>query len=153
MTITPVKDRDPAGAGEVCVYWNIPRKCWSITAVKGNDNRGLLLAYADELTLVGCRMVVQESRRQAIIKGDREVCAWVIGKLADDVVTSTPAAHRMNKSESSAAGLGACSCHLPAVRTTYTRQSMSEIRIHPRRISSAPPLLADLPGGGAELRS
>ena len=57
------------------MYWCVPRKSWSIVAVKGNDNRGLLLAYADEVTLTGCRMVVQENRRQAIIRGDREVCA------------------------------------------------------------------------------
>ena len=86
MTITPVKDRDLASAGEVAVYWNIPRKCWALVAVKGNDGRGLLLAYADQLVLTGCRTVVQENRRQAIIRGDREICAWIIGKISDGAV-------------------------------------------------------------------
>jgi hypothetical protein len=55
-----------------------------VTAVKGADNRGELLAYADEVNLVGCRMVVKESRRQAIAAGGhREVCAWIIGKIGD----------------------------------------------------------------------
>jgi hypothetical protein len=83
-TIQPVNGRDPYGAGEVCVYKNLNNGRWSITAVKGNDNRGPLLGYADEVRLVAARMVVKESRRQAIAAGGhREVCAWIIGKLAD----------------------------------------------------------------------
>lgn len=83
-TIDAVKGRDPWAAGEVCVYKNLLNGRWSITAVKGSDNRGLLLGYADEIGLVGARMVVKESCRQAIAAGAfREVCAWVIGKLAD----------------------------------------------------------------------
>lgn len=85
--IEPVKGRDPYGAGEVCVYKNLNNGRWSITAVKGSDNRGELLAYADEVKLTGARMVVKESRRQAIaVGGHREVCAWIIGKIGDPVI-------------------------------------------------------------------
>jgi hypothetical protein len=84
MAIDAVKGRDPWAAGEVCVYKNLLNGRWSITAVKGSDNRGELLGYADEVSLVGARMVVKESRRQAIASGKhREVCAWIIGKLGD----------------------------------------------------------------------
>ncbi len=83
-TIDPVKVRDPYAAGEVCVYKNLNNGRWSITAVKGDDNRGLLLGHADEVGLVSARMVVKESRRQAIAAGGhREVCAWIVGKLGD----------------------------------------------------------------------
>lgn len=79
--IEPVKGRDPYGAGEVCVYKNLNNGRWSI---KGDDNRGLLLGYADEVKLTGARMVVKQSRRAAIAAGGhREVCAWVIGKISD----------------------------------------------------------------------
>jgi hypothetical protein len=64
-------------AGEVAVYRNLKpgSGVWSNAAVKGSDNRGLLLAHADEVALVGCRMVVKKSRRQAIVAGGhREVC-------------------------------------------------------------------------------
>jgi hypothetical protein len=84
MTIDAVNGRDPHAAGEVAVYKNLRNGRWSIAAVKGDDNRGLLLGYADEVKLVGARMVVKQSRRQAIAAGGhREVCAWIIGKLAD----------------------------------------------------------------------
>lgn len=86
--IEPVKGRDPWAAGEVCVHKNLNNGRWSITAVQGHDNRGLLLAYADEVQLTGARMVIKESRRQVIARGGyREVCAWVIGKLADPHMT------------------------------------------------------------------
>ena len=84
MSIDAVDGRDPFGAGEVCVYKNLKNGRWSITAVKGDDNRGLLLGHTDELKLTGARMVVKQSRRAAIAAGGhREVCAWVIGKLGD----------------------------------------------------------------------
>ena len=55
---------------------------WSITAVKGSDNRGELLGYADEVGLVDARMVVKESRRQVIAAGGhREVCGGSSGSL------------------------------------------------------------------------
>jgi len=76
VSIDPVKGRDPYGAGEVCVYKNLKNGRWSITEVKGDDNRGLLLGHANEVTLTGARMVVKESRRAAIAAGGhREVCA------------------------------------------------------------------------------
>jgi hypothetical protein len=85
--IDAVAGRDPHAAGEVCVYKNLRNGRWSITAVKGDDNRGLLLAHADELKLTGARMVVKQSRRAAIAAGGhREVCAWIIGKLGDPVM-------------------------------------------------------------------
>ena len=88
-TIDAVKGRDPYAAGEVCVYKNLNNGRWSITAVKGNDNRGELLGYADEVGLVGARAVVKESRRRAIAAGGhREVCAWFIGKLAEPHLTT-----------------------------------------------------------------
>ncbi len=84
MSIDPVAGRDPFGTGEVCVYKNLKNGRWSITAVKGDDNRGLLLGRADELKLTAARMVVKQSWRAAIAKGGhREVCAWIIGKLGD----------------------------------------------------------------------
>jgi len=71
----------------VCVYKNLRNGKWSITAVKGGDNGGLLLGHADEVQLTGVRFVVNESRQQAIAAGGhREVCAWVIGKLGDPVM-------------------------------------------------------------------
>jgi hypothetical protein len=88
-TIDAVKGRDPLGAGEVAVYKNLKNGKWSITAVKGDDNRGLLLGHADELKLTGARMVVKESRRAVIAAGGhREVCAWIIGKLGDPHMTN-----------------------------------------------------------------
>jgi hypothetical protein len=82
--ITMKRDVDLA-ATEVCVYKNLNRGGWSITAVKGNDNRGLLLAHADEIVLHGARAVVKESRRQVIAAGGhREVCAWFVGKIITD---------------------------------------------------------------------
>ena len=36
---------------------------------------------------------------------------------------------------------GPCSCHVSAVRTTFTRRLITAIRIHTQRISSASPLL------------
>ena len=87
-TIDAVKGRDPYAVGEVCVYKNLLNRRWSITAVKGSDNRGELLGYADEVGLVDARMVVKESRLEVIAAGGhREVCAWVIGKLADPYLT------------------------------------------------------------------
>ena len=89
MNIDAIKGRDPYAAGEVAVYKNLLNGRWSITAVKGSDNRGELLGYADEVGLVSARMVVKESRRQAIASGKhREVCAWVIGKLGDPHLTA-----------------------------------------------------------------
>lgn len=42
------------------------------------------MGHADEVKLVGARMVVKESRRKVIAAGGhREVCAWIIGKLGD----------------------------------------------------------------------
>ena len=88
MTIDAVKGRDPYAAGEVCIYKNLNNRRWSITAVKGNDNRGQLLGYADEIGLVSARMVVKQSRREVIAAGGhREVVAWVVGKLADPHLT------------------------------------------------------------------
>jgi hypothetical protein len=90
MSIDPVAGRDPLGAGEVAVYKNLKNGRWSITAVKGDDNRGLLLAHADELKLAGARMVVKQSRRAAIAAGGhREVCAWIIGKIGDPVMADS----------------------------------------------------------------
>lgn len=78
-----VRDVDLATL-EVCVYKNLNKGGWSITSVKGNDNKGLLLAHATEVMLVGARAVVKESRRQAIQAGGyREVCAWFVGKITD----------------------------------------------------------------------
>lgn len=83
MTITMLHDVDLSTV-EVCVYKNLTNGRWSITAVKGNDNRGQLLAYADQAMLVGARAVVKESRRLHIASGGhREVCAWFVGKLVD----------------------------------------------------------------------
>jgi hypothetical protein len=80
-------------ATEVAVYKNLNRGGWSITAVKGEDNRGLLLAHATELLLVDCRAVVKESRRQVIEAGGfREVCAWFIGR-----VVPTQEGHDVNR--------------------------------------------------------
>jgi hypothetical protein len=88
--ITMVRDVDLATT-EVCVYKNLNRGGWSITAVKGADNRGLLLAYADELALVGARAVVKESRRQVIAAGGhREVCAWFVGKIDAQAAGEAP---------------------------------------------------------------
>jgi hypothetical protein len=85
--IDAVAGRDPYGAGEVAVYKNLRNGRWSITAVKGDDNRGLLLGHADEVRLTGARMVVKESRRAAIAAGGhREVCAWIIGKLGEPII-------------------------------------------------------------------
>lgn len=71
--------------GEVCVYKNLRSGLWSVTAVKGNDNRGPLICHADELVLTGCCAVVKESRRKAIESGAwREVCAWFVGTIADE---------------------------------------------------------------------
>lgn len=71
---------------EVCVYKNLKTGGWSVTAVKGNGNRGPLLFHTRELVLVGCRAVVKESRRKVIESGGwREVCAWFVGRIADDV--------------------------------------------------------------------
>lgn len=70
--------------GEVCVYKNLRSGCWSVTAVKGCDNRGALLFHADELVLTGCRAVVKESTRKRFESGGwREVCAWFVGCLRD----------------------------------------------------------------------
>lgn len=78
--------------GEVCVYKKLTatktvdgsiRNLWSVCAVKGNDQRGTVLCYADRLVLTGCRAVVAESRRKVIESGGyREVCAWFIGRLS-----------------------------------------------------------------------
>ena len=88
-TIDAVAGRDPFACGEVAVYKNLLNGRWSVAEIKGNDNRGLLLGYADEVGLVSARMVVKESRRLAIASGKhREVCAWVVGKLADPHLTT-----------------------------------------------------------------
>jgi len=80
--ITMARDVDLAST-EVCVYKNLNRGGWSITAVKGDDNRGQLLAHATELELAGARAVVKEGRRKVIAAGGhREVCAWFVGKIA-----------------------------------------------------------------------
>lgn len=83
MTITMVRDVDLATM-EVCVYKNLRNGLWSVCAVKGADGKGLLVAYADQLYMVGAHAVVKESRRRAIADGaHREVCAWFVGKLAE----------------------------------------------------------------------
>lgn len=86
MTITMVRDVD-LSTTELCVYKKLTgpaSQVWSIAAVKGNDNRGLVVAHADELMLVGARAVVKESRRLHIASGGhREVCAWFVGKLTE----------------------------------------------------------------------
>ncbi len=74
MSIDAVAGRDLYGASEVAVYRNLKNGRWSITAIKGDNNRGLLLGHATEVTLIGARMVVKESRRAAIAAGGhREV--------------------------------------------------------------------------------
>lgn len=79
--ITMVRDVDLATM-EFCVYKNLNRGGWSITTVRGSDNKGLLVAHASELLMFGARAVVKESRRQAIENGGyREVCAWFVGKV------------------------------------------------------------------------
>ncbi|MEC4763803.1 hypothetical protein VT930_11880 [Mycobacterium sherrisii] len=70
---------------EVCVYRNLKTGSWSITGVKGNDNRGPLLFHANELVLTECRAVVKESRRKRIESGGwREVCAWFVGRIDEN---------------------------------------------------------------------
>jgi hypothetical protein len=74
-----------SSSDEVAVYFDLRSRQWSITSVKGTDNRGKLIGKATSVTLTGCRMVVKESRRRAIAAGGhREVCAWVIGTIAED---------------------------------------------------------------------
>jgi hypothetical protein len=43
-------------------------------------------------------------------------------------------------------------CHVPAVRTTFTRRLITQIRIHTRRISSASPLLTSRVAGPNSVR-
>jgi hypothetical protein len=86
---------DDVLAAEVCAYRNLKAGAphgWSIARVKGNDNRGTVIAHADAMTLVGVRTMVKESRRKAIADGGyKEVCAWFVGKIAD---ADIPAASR-----------------------------------------------------------
>jgi hypothetical protein len=67
---------------EVCTYRNLQhgKPTWSLAAVKGADNRGLVLGHADSYALTGARTMVKESRRAVIANGGhREVCAWFVG--------------------------------------------------------------------------
>ena len=62
------------------------------------------------------------------------------------------AAHRMNSPSCRWRARHACSCHLPAVHTTFTRRFITGIRIHTRRISSASPLSSSRVAGPNSVR-
>lgn len=67
----------------VIVYRNLNRGGWSIAAPKGARGRGLVIGHAEAVLLTGCRYVVSEASRQAVIRtGHRSVHAWLIGTLA-----------------------------------------------------------------------
>jgi hypothetical protein len=71
---------------EVLVYKNLRNGMWSVAQVVGNDGRGKLIEHRAALTLINARFVVKESRRKVIASGGhREVHAWIIGTIADDV--------------------------------------------------------------------
>jgi len=76
MSSAPITHSD-----EVCVYRNLNLGLASVTAVKGNDNRGLLIGHTDRITLVGARAVVKQGGRLRACHGPREVYAWWVGKI------------------------------------------------------------------------
>lgn len=98
MTVYPIAGMTDPTACEVAVYRCLtPSKpTWSIRAVSGAD-KGRVIAYADDVTLTGCRFVVQTRQWETIVAGlskrgrKRNVLAWVVGKVADGaVVVSDP---------------------------------------------------------------
>jgi hypothetical protein len=79
---------------EVRVYRNLSNQVpevWSIAANEGPD-AGKVIAYTDEVSLVGCRMFVRREAHRKTLAGEtkrgmkRNVLAWTIGKVADGEV-------------------------------------------------------------------
>jgi hypothetical protein len=76
MSVDPVAGRDLQAAGEVAVYKNLKNGRWSIAGVKGDDNRGLLLAHADELKLTREGLSVGERTQHRNIPGTSQRRGW-----------------------------------------------------------------------------
>jgi hypothetical protein len=99
----PINDRTPNGV-LVCVYKNLasrdPKRQWSVKALEG-PHKGLKVAEGESVTLVGVRPFVREATRQRILsggrggaaghRGHREVHAWLIGRMVDELSLEAPA--------------------------------------------------------------
>jgi hypothetical protein len=63
---------------KVHVYWNIPRKCWSVRDAKSR----LVVHHSRAVTLRDVRFFVSEKGRQRVLRvRQRGVHAWAIGEL------------------------------------------------------------------------
>ena len=86
--IRPVNNRDPYAASRVAVYKNLHKGSWSIRALDG-FHKGTVVAHADAVAIVNCRMHVNEKARIRIAAGGpREVHAWIVGTLAQVTLTN-----------------------------------------------------------------
>ncbi|QDH91684.1 hypothetical protein SEA_PHRAPPUCCINO_6 [Mycobacterium phage Phrappuccino] len=81
--ITPFRGRSVAAGDRVEVARNLHNESWSVRAL-GGEHKGLVVGYADELTLLDPQFRVNEaSRQRAVREGQRNVHARVAGVLAD----------------------------------------------------------------------
>jgi hypothetical protein len=71
----------------VQVYKNLRNGKWSITSGEKIRSKGKLIGHADEVILSDCEFYVSEKSRQWVINHkERQVHAWIVGTICDDVL-------------------------------------------------------------------
>lgn len=73
----------------VAVYWNLHKKCFSVQSREG-ENYGRVVLHADCVLLRNVLPKVRETGRQRVLsEGRKNVHAFLIGDLVDDIPYSS----------------------------------------------------------------
>jgi len=68
----------------VGVHWNSHKNIWSIVEFKTRKTVGLVLGYAEQVTLKNCTVKIDESKkRKALEKGQKDRHAFIVGEIVN----------------------------------------------------------------------
>lgn len=66
----------------VGVHWNAHRSCWSIVQMKSRNTIGLVIGYADNLTLTDCTVKIDKSKQKNVRdSGVKDRHAFIVGRF------------------------------------------------------------------------
>ena len=80
----PRHDRTIEKGQLVGVHWNSHQSCWSIVAFKSRKAVGLVIGYADDVTLENVTFHIDKAKQKSVReKGTKDRHAFLVGNLVD----------------------------------------------------------------------
>lgn len=86
---TPRFDRTIERGCLVGVHWNKHQEVWSIVAMKSRKSIGLVVGYADEITLKNVTFHIEKSKQAKVRElGSKDRHAFVVGEIVSFTATA-----------------------------------------------------------------